>query len=49
MPSSVSTELRKIAAQLRQADEERKTEKTVKCAQVLQAAVGLATLRRKIG
>jgi hypothetical protein len=42
-------ELRKLAAFLRERAKTADTNKTVKCAQVVQAALGLETLRRKIG
>jgi hypothetical protein len=42
-------ELRKLAALLRKASEERESKKLVKCAQVIQAATALAILYRKIG
>lgn len=45
----MQAELRKLAALLRKRAKTEDTSKTVKCAQVVQAALGLEILRRKIG
>lgn len=41
-------ELRKIAASLREMAKKAEKDKTVKCAQILSAAMGLELLKRKI-
>lgn len=45
----MQVELRKLAAHLREEAKGHETSKLVKCAQVVQAAVALEHIRRKIG
>jgi hypothetical protein len=45
----MQAELRKLATRLREKAKEHETNKLVKCAQVLQAAIALEHIRRKIG
>ena len=45
----MQSELRKLAAQLREKAKKQRVEKTVKCAQVAQAVTALELMRRKIG
>lgn len=45
----MQAELRKVAELLRKHAQTKGPDKMVKCAQVAQAALGLETLRRKIG
>lgn len=45
----MQAELKKLAALLRERVKVMESNKTVKCAQVAQAAVALGILRRKIG
>jgi len=46
---SATTEMRQLAAELRQQVETRKTAKREKAAQIIIAATGIALLRRKLG
>lgn len=45
----MQSELRKLAALLRQKTAEDKQRKLVKCAQIVRGHVGLAILRKKLG
>lgn len=45
----MQAELRKLAAHLREKAKEHETSKLIKCAQVVQAAIALEHIRRKIG
>jgi hypothetical protein len=44
----MQSELKKLAAILREASEKQSEEKLVKCAQIAQALIGLAFLQQKI-
>ena len=45
----MQAELRKLAAVIREKAKEHETTKMVKCAKVVQAAIALQHIRRKIG